>query len=145
MLSIIIPARTEKFLNRTIKDILEKATGEIEIFPVLDGYDGVKYKPIIDKRVKYIKLPNPHNHERHKRQGINVGVSISRGKYVMWMDAHCVVARGFDEVLAKDCDDDWVVVPRRYKMSYRNWNRNVEEDRPQIDYEYFMWHYLKQK
>ena len=145
MISIIIPSRTEKFLNKTIRDVLKKATGEIEIFSVLDGYGDTPYEKIIDPRVKYIILPEPHNHERHKRQAINVGVSISRGKYIMWMDAHCVVAKGFDEVLAKDCDDDWVVVPRRYKMNPKKWDRNVEKDRPPIDYEYFMWQYLKKK
>jgi len=143
MLSIIIPARTEKFLNKTIRDILEKATGKIEVFPVLDGYDDVEYEPIIDKRVKYIRLPNPHNHERHKRQGINVGVSISRGKYIMWIDAHCVLAKGFDEVLTRDCKDNWVMVPRRYKMNYRKWDRVIEKNRPPIDYVYPMWQFLK--
>ena len=38
-LSIIIPARNEVYLNRTIKDLQDKATGDIEIIVVLDGYD----------------------------------------------------------------------------------------------------------
>ena len=145
MLSIIIPARTEKFLNRTIQDILEKATGEIEIFPVLDGYGDTPYEKIKDPRVHYISLPVPYNYERHKRQGINAGVSISRGEYVMWIDAHCVVAKGFDEVLARDCQDNWVMVPRRYKMSAEKWDRVIETDRPPIDYVYPMWQFLKNR
>ena len=145
MLSIIIPARTEKFLNKTILDVLNKATGEIEIFPVLDGYGDTPYEKIIDKRVHYISLPLPLNYERRKRQAINAGVSISHGKYVMWMDAHCVVAPGFDEVLARDCEDNWVVVPRRYKMDFKKWDRDIETDRPPIDYVYPMWQYLKKK
>jgi len=142
-LSIIIPARTEKFLNRTIEDILEKATGKIEVLVVLDGYDNVKYEPVVDKRVKYIRLPNPYNHERHKRQAINVGVSISRGEYVMWIDAHCVLAKGFDEVMARDCEDNMVMVPRRYKMNPKKWDREEWDGRPPIDYEYPMWQFLK--
>ena len=145
MLSIVIPARTEKFLNKTILDVLSKATGEIEIFPVLDGYGDTPYEKIIDKRVHYISLPLPLNYERRKRQAINAGVSISHGKYVMWMDAHCVVAPGFDEVLARDCEDNWVVVPRRYKMDFKKWDRVIEKDRPPIDYVYPMWQYLKKK
>ena len=48
MISIIIPTRNEKYLNRTIKDIQTKASSDIEIIAVLDGYDtqrldGVKY------------------------------------------------------------------------------------------------------
>jgi len=143
MLSIVIPARTEKFLNRTIQDILEKATGEIEIIPVLDGYGDTPYEKIDDPRVRYISLPVPVNYERHKRQGINAGVSISTGEYVMWVDAHCCFAKGFDEVLVRDCEDDMVMVPRRYKMDFKKWDRNIEKDRPPIDYVYPMWQFLK--
>ena len=120
MLSIIIPSRTERFLNKTIQDILDKATGEIEVFPVLDGYGDTPYEKIIDPRVKYLSLPD--NKQRQKRMAVNAAVSISKGKYVMWIDAHCVVAEGFDEVLAKDCEDDWVVVPRRYKIDNKIWD-----------------------
>lgn len=146
MLSIIIPARTEKFLNRTIQEILDKATGEIEVIPVLDGYEKedefqIKYEPIIDPRVKYISLPN--NGQRQKRMGINAGVSISRGEYVMWIDAHCAIGKGFDEILIKDCEDDMIVVPRRYKMNPKTWKGEEWENRPPIDYEYFMWQFLK--
>lgn len=145
MLSIIIPARTEKYLNKTIEEVLSKSVGEIEIFPVLDGYGDTPYEKVIDKRVKYLSLPLPDNYERRKRQGINAAVSISHGKYVMWLDAHCVLAKGFDEVLTKDCEDNWVVVPRRYRMDLEKWDRKIELDRPPIDYEYFMWQYLKKK
>lgn len=144
LVSVVIPARTEKFLNRTIQDILNKATGEIEVIPVLDGYGDTPYEKITDPRVHYISLPVPYKYERHKRQAINSAVSISRGEYVMWIDAHCVVAKGFDEVLARDCKDDWIVVPRRYKMDSEKWDR-VIEDRPPIDYVYPMWQYLKKK
>jgi len=146
MVSIIIPARTEKFLNRTIQDVLEKATGKIEIFPVLDGYpDDFPYEKIKDPRVKYVSLPLPENFERRKRQAVNTAVSISHGEYVCWMDAHCVLAKGFDEVLSRDCEDNMVMVPRRYKFDVKKWDRKVEPDRPPIDYEYFMWQYLTKK
>ena len=145
-LSIIIPSRTEKFLNRTIQEILDKATGEIEIFPVLDGYEKkdeyqVVYEPIIDPRVKYITIPN--NGQRQKRMAVNAAVSISKGEYVMWIDAHCALAKGFDEVLTRDCEENMVMVPRRYKMNPEKWDREEWEGRPPIDYEYFMWQFLK--
>lgn len=142
MLSIIIPSRTEKFLNNTIKDVLKKATGEIEVFVVLDGYGDIPYEKIEDKRVKYISLPEPVNNERHKRQGVNIAVSLSKGKYICWMDAHCAVGEGFDEILAKDCEDDWVVVPRRCRMDVENWT-GINWHKPPIDYEYWMWQHLK--
>jgi len=148
MVSIIVPARTEKFLNRTIEELLEKATGEIEIIPVLDGYElkddhYIDYKMIVDPRVKYISLPN--NGQRQKRMGINAGVSISKGEYVMWIDAHCAIAKGFDEVMARDCQDDWIMVPRRYKMNPKTWDREEWEGRPPIDYIYPMLQYLRKR
>jgi len=142
--TIIIPARTEKFLNTTIDDILKKATGDIEIMAVLDGYGDYPYEQVQDKRVKYIELPLPDNFERRKRQGINTAVSICNSKYVCWMDAHCVVAQGFDEVLARDCEDDMAMVPRRWRLNVEQWDKEgwIKDDgthRPPIDYEYFMW------
>jgi glycosyltransferase involved in cell wall biosynthesis len=149
MLSIIIPARTEKFLNHTIRDVLKKATGEIEVFPVLDGYTWhqlVEYEKVDDPRVKYIWLPLPDNFDRHKRQAINTGVSIANGEYICWMDAHCVVAPGFDEQLIKDCkEDNWVMVPRRWRLNPGKWDKEGWEGRPPIDYEYCMWQYLTKK
>lgn len=151
LVSIIIPARTEKFLNKTIRDVLDKATGEIEILPVLDGYGGspkelishgVSYEPIIDPRVKYIALPLPDNFDRHKRQAINTAASISNGEFICWMDAHCVVGKGFDEILARDCKDDWVMVPRRYRLNPEKWDKEGWEGKPPIDYVYPMWQFL---
>jgi len=148
MLSIAILSRTEKFLNNTIKSILENATGEIEILPVLDAYGGnvkelishgIPYEPIIDPRVKYIVLPN--NGQLQKRQGINTAVSISKGEYVAWCDAHCAFAKGFDEMLIKDCQDNWVVFPRRHRMDVENWT-GTSWNKPPIDYEYIMWQFL---
>lgn len=137
MVSVLIPARTEKYLNRTILDILSKATGEIEVLPVLDAYGDTPYEKIVDDRVKYLSLPD--NGQRQKRQAINAAVSISKGKFVCWLDAHCVVAKGFDEVLIRDCKDNMVMVPRRYSMDFSKWDRRGEP----IDYEYFMWQFLK--
>ena len=38
MLSVIIPALNEVYLQQTISNVLENARGEIEIIAVLDGY-----------------------------------------------------------------------------------------------------------
>lgn len=139
MLSCIIPARTERFLNRTIRDVLSKATGEIEVIVVLDGYGDYPYEEIKDRRVKYISFPLPYNHERRKRQAVNAGVSISSGEYICWMDAHCVVAPGFDEVLIKECQDDWVMVPSMYSMDLEKWDRVGTPE----NYRYWKWSSLK--
>jgi len=135
MLSIAIPSRNEKFLNNTIKDILANATGEIEVFPILDGYEPEEL--IKDERVKYIRLPKV-NHTQ-KRHGINEMVKQCSGEYIMSVDAHCMFAKGFDEQLIKDHQPNWVQVPRRHRLDAENWCLQPQGDsRPPIDYEYIM-------
>ncbi|KKS33163.1 MAG: hypothetical protein UV43_C0061G0001 [Parcubacteria group bacterium GW2011_GWF2_42_7] len=146
MLSIIIPSRKERFLNNTIQDVLNNATGEIEIFPVLDAYTLPDNELIKDPRVHYLHLEPDEYNTMQKRQGINMAVSIAKGEYVMSLDAHCMVGKGFDEILAKDCEDNWIVIPRRYKLEPISWTTRT--DVPAVDYEYWMWnaynkHYLK--
>jgi hypothetical protein len=133
MLSIAIPSKNERFLDNTIRDVLENATGEIEVFPILDGYD---CPHIEDPRVHYIVLP-PTGHMK-KRHGINEMVRICKGEYVMSLDAHCLVAKGFDTQLAKDHKSNWVQIPRRHRLDAENWCLQDQCGRPPIDYEYFM-------
>src|SRR3990167_8286851 len=134
MLSVIIPSRNEKFLNKTIQDVLNKGTGEIEVIPVLDGYDTER---INDDRVRYITLENQPFTQ--KRQGINLAVKAARGEYIMSLDAHCMMAPGFDEQLVKDHQSDLVQVPRRHRLDAENWCLQPQSDsRPPIDYEYII-------
>lgn len=136
MLSIVIPSKNEKFLIKTVKDILEKATGEIEVFPVLDGYEPEEI--FDDPRVNWIRFP-PTQYAK-KRQAINLVNQISSGEYIMSCDAHCMFDKGFDEVLTKDLKDNWVVIPRRHRLDAENWCLQTQVDkRPPIDYEYLMW------
>lgn len=138
MLSIAIPSRQERFLNNTIKDVLEKATGNIEVFPILDGYDLPEEQLIKDPRVKYLRIPIG-NGETHKRHGVNIMVDICQGEYVASLDAHCMMAKGFDEQLVKDHQPNWVQVPRRHRLDAENWCIQEQSDnRPPIDYEYLM-------
>jgi len=142
MLSIAIPSRNEIFLKKTILDVLEKATGEIEIFPVLDGYDLPAEEFVDDPRVHYLRIPLGDG-KCHKRQGINMMVDVCKGEYVMSLDAHCMMAKGFDVQLAKDHKSHWVQVPRRNRLDAENWCLQKQIDgRPPIDYEYIMFRNL---
>lgn len=135
MISIIIPSRKEKFLNKTILDVLAKARGEIEVLPVLDGYDTER---IDDPRVRYILLPEAKHTQ--KRHGINQAVQEARGEYVMSLDAHCMMAEGFDVEMVKVHQPNWVQIPRRHRLDAENWSLQKQSDnRPPIDYEYIMY------
>jgi glycosyltransferase involved in cell wall biosynthesis len=139
MLSCIIPARNEPYLKQTIQDLLDKCTGEIEIIIILDGYWSKTSDIVTDKRVNYVHFEEP----RGMRNGINIGVSLARGDYIMKCDAHCMFEKGFDEIILKDIKDNWVVVPRRYPLDVEKWEiEKRTDDKYPIDYEYIDYHDL---
>lgn len=129
--TVVIPSRNEQFLKRTIEDLLEKATQDIEIIAVLDGdwfYNG---EFVDDKRVHYIHFTE----SKGMRAAINAGVSLARGEYILKTDGHCMFDYGFDEKLKVDCKSDWVVIPRRYPLDPVNWKIQERTDNKYpIDY-----------
>lgn len=60
----------------------------------------------------------------------------------MKLDAHCMVAEGFDDVLIADCDQDWVVIPRRYSLDPEKWDIAKNGKAP-VDMHYLTYPYLK--
>lgn len=137
-LSIIIPSRSDEFLQKTIDDLLAKAEGDIEIVVVLDGYWP---DTPIKENTKVIVL---HHGSKHNsvgmRDSINSGVAISSGKYIMKIDEHCMVDQGYDVKLSKDCKDNWVVIPRRYRLDAENW-KVLEDGRPPVDHMFIAYPY----
>jgi glycosyltransferase involved in cell wall biosynthesis len=128
--SVIIPSRNERFLPQTIDDALAKAAGDIEVIAALDDY-----------------WPNPPLREHpnlvviHRagaqgmRSAINSAAAIAKGEYLAKCDAHCMFAPGFDEVLKAGCDENWIVIPRRYRLDAEAWAWQ-EVGKPPVDYHY---------
>ena len=90
-LSILIPARSEEFLKNTIEDILKNIEADTEVIATLDGEWA---DPPLEQhdRVNLIYV----NPSIGQRAGQNIACRLSRAKYVMKMDAHCSVDKGFD-------------------------------------------------
>lgn len=130
-LSIIIPSRNEPYLYKTIQDILKKATGNIEVIAILEGYWPPVEEIIDDPRVNYIHFSTP----RGMRNAINSGVAIAKGDYILKCDAHVMFSEGFDQTLVSTCQDNWVVVPRRYALDPINWKIENNPKYP-VDYMY---------
>lgn len=136
-LSVIIPSRNEKFLQKTILDVLQNSRGQIEIIAVLDGYEPPQEELVLDERVKYLRLPETTYLK--KRHAINAAVQIAEGKYVMALDGHCLVAPGFDLVLERDYEEGTIEFLRRHRLDPIVWDLQPQCDkRPPIDYEYIM-------
>jgi len=113
-LSVVIPARNEEYLQKTIDDIVFNAKGDTEVIAVLDGYTtNIREHP----KVKVIH----HETATGQRASTNEGVMVSTAKYVMKADGHCAFDVGFDVKLMADCEYDWTVVPLMYNLHVFDW------------------------
>ncbi len=129
MISVVIPSIDNRFLTKTILDILQKASGEIEVIVAINGYELPEDEKVTDKRVTYITT------EKGMRTAINAGLSLAKGKYIMKVDEHCLFDTNFDEVLLNDIEDNWVMIPRRKRLDPINWCL-IDTDKIDVDYEF---------
>jgi glycosyltransferase involved in cell wall biosynthesis len=126
--SVIIPSNQDPLLKNTINSVLEKSFGEVEVIVVLDG---ITESILEDPRVKVISLKE----NRGMRGAINAGLEVATGDFVMKSDSHCVFASGFDKTLSESCQDNWLMIPRRYSLEEATLDRNM--GRPMYDYHYY--------
>jgi cephalosporin hydroxylase len=117
MLSVLIAARNEIYLEKTIRDVLSNAEGEIEIIVELDGYLPDPQIVVNDDRVIFVH----HKESIGQRQCINHAAKMAKGKYIMKLDAHCAMDKGFDVKLSADCEPSWTVIPRMYNLDVETW------------------------
>ena len=114
--SIIIPSRNEKYLQRTVQDVYDKATGDFEVIVGLNGKTEFEIPS---------KFPNLRIIEEAQNIGlkpmINKLAKEASGKYVYKSDSHCTFGEGFDEILQADIEDDWIVTPRFYVLDADKW------------------------
>lgn len=115
-LSILIPARNEIFLRRTVEDILSNIEGNTEIIIFLDGQWSDPGIPQND-RVTIIYSPEVVG----QRAGTNQACRLSKAKYVMKVDAHCAFDRGFDVKMMNEMQDDWTMVPIMKNLHAFDW------------------------
>ena len=118
-LSILIPARSEMFLARTIQDILENKEAKTEI---LVGLDGDWANPPIPQHPDVNIYYSPVS--IGQRGMTNQLCKLSRAHYVMKIDAHCSFDKGFDRKMIegfKKTGDDVTAVPIMRNLHAFDW------------------------
>lgn len=117
-LSILIPARNEIYLSRTIDDLLANLRGKTEI---LIGLDGEWADPPVVDDPRVIILYR--NVSVGQRQMTNDLCKLARGKWVMKMDAHCKIDEGMDVKMLREAEghEDWTLIPALYNLHVFNW------------------------
>src|SRR5688572_5682458 len=107
--SVIVPARNERFLGNTVSDLLRNAAESVEILVILDGYWPDPPLPA-DKRLKILHRGDAQG----MRPAINAAVQMSTGQYLMKCDGHTMWPEGYDVQLKADyLADNWILTPRR--------------------------------
>ena len=130
-LSVIIPARCEMFLKRTIEDILENMEADTEIIAICDGNWP---EPSVQDHSRVTIVH--HTESIGQRAATNEGARISQAKFVMKADAHFAFDKGFDAKLMADCEKDWTIIPWLRKLHAFDWkckncgNQTYQSDLP---------------
>jgi hypothetical protein len=137
-LSVLITARNEQFLTRTVEDCLANMRGgNTNVIVNLDG----PINPPVPDDPRVVKLSHPG--VIGQRAGINAAARASTAKYVMKLDAHCSVDEGFDLKLmepyeAGEIGMDTTTIPRMYNLHVFDWlcrgcgNRTYQGPRPEL-------------
>jgi glycosyltransferase involved in cell wall biosynthesis len=118
-LTVIIPARNEEFLGRTIQDILENVEGNTEVIAILDGY---LPNPPLDPDPRVTVIYNPVS--VGQRAAANQAAKIAKSKYLMKVDAHCAFDKGFDVKMLegfKKSGDNVTMIPVMRNLHVFNW------------------------
>jgi glycosyltransferase involved in cell wall biosynthesis len=124
--SVIIPARNERYLEATLESLYQHAGAEIEVVVILDGPTQYPVQP----------RPNLIIHQHPEPLGIraciNQGVHLAGGSMLLKLDAHVSVGDDFVSNLAADCKDNQVMVARRWTLDLATWEKQPRA----VDYYY---------
>ena len=127
MISVIIPARNEKYIRNTLDSLYANAGADFETIVVMDGPTTYSF---------FRNYPNlivvENTQQNGVRNAIRQGVSVSSGDLLLKLDAHCTICPNFISILKNDIMENWVVVARRFTLDLETM---VVQSRP-VDYYY---------
>ena len=121
--SVLIPARNEKYLDRTVYDLLTRAAGPVDIWIFADSW--TDYRPVLNR-----VLANPDNRINITindgppvgiRRACNHLARIATGQYIYRVDAHCRFSNAWDIALKDSAADLTVVVPAMRTLDPETW------------------------
>ncbi len=115
-LSIVVPARNEMFLSRTVEDILANMRGDTEVIVVLDG-EVANPEPTGHQRLRILRYPISIG----QRAATNAAVKLSNSRWIMKVDGHCAFDEGFDVKMMNDMQDNFTMVPVMRNLHAFDW------------------------
>lgn len=114
-LSVLIPSRDEKHLHKTISSVLENS--EAQVIVGLDGW--TQDTDIFDSpRVEWVHLEESIG----QRAMTNKLARLSKAKYIMKVDAHCIFSKDFDKKMISKMDDRTIMSPYLLSIDEESWS-----------------------
>lgn len=119
-ITVVLPGNNEMWMSRTVEDILKNKRAKTEVIAVLDG--GIWANPPIPQHpdVNVVYIPSTIG----QRAATNVGVRLSKAKYIIKADAHCSFDEGFDQKMIdffKEYGDNITAVPIMRNLHAFDW------------------------
>lgn len=115
-LSVVIPARNEMFVDRTVADLIRNKRGNTEVIVGLDGeWANPPIKDHKDVTIYHV------GESIGQRAMTNQLVRLSRAKYVMKIDGHCTVDEGYDVKMMSEMKDNYTMIPIMYNLHAFDW------------------------
>lgn len=115
-LSVVIPARSEMFVDRTVEELVKNKRGKTE---VIIGLDGEWADPPISDHEDVTILY--YGESIGQRAITNQCVRLSKAKYIMKVDAHCAFDEGFDVKMMKEMKHHYTMIPAMYNLHGFDW------------------------
>src|SRR3990167_4497085 len=115
-LSILIPARNEEFLQKTIDDVFEHSETDTQVLVGLDGWHTkIKKRP----NLRIFRKSSPIG----QRAMQNYLARQSNAKFLMKLDAHCSLSQGFDKAMIEimEANPNIVLVPALGNLHVYDW------------------------
>ena len=127
-LSCVVPGFKDPLIIPTVQSLLDSSElgDQLEVIAVHDGYWLDKPLPQ-DPRVIEVHLGKNVG----MRGAINAGIRVAKGEYLLRTDCHATFGQGYDRILTEQCEDNWIVTPRRYFLDPVKWE---VMDIPPVDF-----------
>lgn len=109
--SVIIPARKEEYLAKTVESIHRAIRRDTDILVVIDAEEAGPPVPELPG-VRVIRNETPLG----QRASVNLAARLSTARFILKTDGHSLLADGFDVTLPADCTYADIVLPRMYNL-----------------------------
>jgi len=122
-ISVLIPSRSEPYLQKTIEDIFEHSEADTEVIVGMDGcYEVLKGFGKNSPKLHWTYTDKA----RGQRATTNELARIAKGKYLLKIDAHCSFSQGFDRIMLEDANENDLLAIDLRDLDVENWTMNPE-------------------